>query len=167
MCNTIRSQSFRSSFKEKLISLGLETSLVDDLSPDLRWERQKVVNVMCDDDNPENWEELLADAPEEFKQALLKYAKENLIKMHLFISSPFTTAYQRYIETTKINFIANVGGLMGLCMGFSFVSLTEIIYYFGRLLFGNTIESIKNLFDSNKKTDVEAFTRKENDDGFT
>ena len=138
---------------------------------------------MCDDDNPENWEEILADTPEEFKQAILKYAKENLIKMHLFISSPFTTAYQRYIETTKINFIANVGGkcvkyfiqnifkyfsgLMGLCMGFSFVSLTEIIYYFGRLLFGNTIESIKNLFDSNKKTDVEAFTRKENDDGFT
>ena len=65
---------------------------------------------MCDDDNPENWEEILADTPEEFKQAILKYAKENLIKMHLFISSPFTTAYQRYIETTKINFIANVGG---------------------------------------------------------
>ena len=93
-----------------IASLGLETSLIDGLSPDLLWERQKVVDIMCDDNNPENWEDILADAPEEFKQAVLKYAKENLIKMHLFISSPFTTAYQRCIETTKINFIANVGG---------------------------------------------------------
>ena len=84
--------------------------MIDGLSQDLLWDRQKVVDIMCDDDNPENWEEILADAPEEFKQAVLKYAKENLIKMHLFISSPFTTAYKRYIETTKINFIANVGG---------------------------------------------------------
>ena len=60
-------------------------------------------------------------------------------------------------------FFNTFSGLMGLCMGFSFVSLTEIIFYFGRLIFG----SMKNLFNSNKKTEVEAFTRKENDDGFT
>ena len=52
---------------------------------------------------------------------------------------------------------------MGLCMGFSFVSLTEIIFYFGRLIFG----SMKNLFNFDKKTEVQAFTRKENDDEFT
>ena len=48
-------------------------------------------------------------------------------------------------------------------MGFSFVSLTEIIFYFGRLIFG----SMKNLFNFDKKTEVQAFTRKENDDEFT
>ena len=59
--------------------------------------------------------------------------------------NPFVTSFEREIETTPISFIANIGGkldntllkldnipdlgLMGLCMGFSFVSLAEIIYY--------------------------------------
>jgi len=152
ICKTVRSQSFRSSFKEKFISLGLETSLIDDPDPDLEWKRQKVVMILCNDDTPENWEDILEDTSEEFQQELLKYAKENLIKMHLFISSPFTTEYQRYVKTTKINFVANLGGLMGLCMGFSFVSLMEIIYYIGRIVF----DFIKKIFNSNEKIDVDS-----------
>ena len=30
---------------------------------------------------------------------------------------------------TTTTFIANIGGVLGLCMGFSFVSLIEIIYF--------------------------------------
>ena len=32
-------------------------------------------------------------------------------------------------KTPVINFIAYTGGLLGLCMGFSLVSLFEILYY--------------------------------------
>ena len=93
-----------------LCSLGLETSLIDNPNPDLEWERQNIVDTICDDENPENWEEILADTSDEFKNEMLQYAKDNLIKLHLFISSPFATEYLRYIETTRISFVANVGG---------------------------------------------------------
>ena len=32
-------------------------------------------------------------------------------------------------KITRISFIANAGGLLGLCMGFSVISLAEILYY--------------------------------------
>ena len=32
-------------------------------------------------------------------------------------------------KITRISFLANAGGLLGLCMGFSLVSLFEIIFY--------------------------------------
>ena len=84
--------------------------MIDDPNPDLEWERQNIVDTMCDDERPDNWEEILADTSDEFKNEMLQYAKDNLIKMHLFISSPFATEYKRYIETTRISFVANVGG---------------------------------------------------------
>ena len=31
---------------------------------------------------------------------------------------------------TKIGYISQVGGLMGLCLGFSFLSIIELIYWF-------------------------------------
>ena len=37
--------------------------------------------------------------------------------------------YVRDIKTSYINFIANMGGLMGLCMGFSLVSIFEIVFF--------------------------------------
>ena len=33
-------------------------------------------------------------------------------------------------------FIANIGGMLGLCMGFSFVSLIEIFFFASKLLGG-------------------------------
>ena len=97
-----------------------------------------------------NWEGILENnTSEEFLLDLYYYAKENLIKLHLFISSPFATEFKRSVETPRISFVANIGGifsnlfsrfyifspgLMGLCMGFSFVSLAEIIYYIGQFI---------------------------------
>ena len=57
-----------------------------------------------------NFEDILDTADKDFLEDLHLYATENLIKMHLFISTPFATEYNRYIETTRISFIANVGG---------------------------------------------------------
>ena len=34
---------------------------------------------------------------------------------------------------TWITWLSNTGGLMGLCMGMSFVSIAEIIYYCARV----------------------------------
>ena len=90
--------------------MGLETSLLDTTEPQLEWERQDVVRTFCDDNLATNWEGILAGAPQSFLDDLYKYASENLIKLQLFISTPFATEYKRYIETPRISFIANIGG---------------------------------------------------------
>ena len=37
---------------------------------------------------------------------------------------------------SPITFIANIGGMLGLCMGFSFVSLVEIFFFASQILVG-------------------------------
>ena len=36
----------------------------------------------------------------------------------------------REARMTMINYISQVGGLMGLCLGFSFLSAVELVYWF-------------------------------------
>ena len=42
----------------------------------------------------------------------------------------FLSGYEKSIKLTIFGFISNMGGLIGLCLGFSFVSAVEIIYWF-------------------------------------
>ena len=47
----------------------------------------------------------------------------------MFIREPFA---ERIIISRKISFmslVSDIGGLMGLCMGFSFVSIIEILFH--------------------------------------
>ena len=88
----------------------LETSLIDSDIPNLDWSRQNVVEKFCDAKQESNWESILAESPSEFQEDFTKYASENLVKMHMFIAEPFSSEYYRYIQTSRISFIANVGG---------------------------------------------------------
>ena len=38
--------------------------------------------------------------------------------------------YERRLRMTVVGFISSIGGLFGLCLGFSLVSLYEIFYWF-------------------------------------
>lgn len=60
--------------------------------------------------------------------------KENILKIKAFFSiSPFqdpvVTRIKRDQKIPIIGFVANTGGLLGLCMGFSLVSAFEIVYH--------------------------------------
>ena len=99
-------------FMKVSLSLNLETSLFDDPKPNLEWDRQNIVATFCDDNMASNWEGILENnTSEEFLTDLYYYAKENLIKLHLFISSPFATEFKRSVETPRISFVANIGGI--------------------------------------------------------
>ena len=41
----------------------------------------------------------------------------------------YDSEYTRMTRMTNIGFISSVGGLFGLCLGFSFVSVFEILYW--------------------------------------
>ena len=51
------------------------------------------------------------------------------------IQSPYVTKIKRDVAMTFTSYVANTGGLLGLCLGFSFISLVEICTLLGLLLF--------------------------------
>ena len=60
---------------------------------------------------------------------MLDYAQDNLSVVKLFIKNPYYTSIKRDLAMTQLDFIGNAGGLLGLCMGMSFISMFEIIYH--------------------------------------
>ena len=76
---------------------------------------------------------------------LMAYASDNLVKINAFIDSPYISKYQMdevwdlgsQHQTicsfpqvmSGTTFIANIGGMLGLCIGFSFISLVEVFFF--------------------------------------
>ena len=91
-------------------SLNISTSFIDNQLVDLEFDRHPVLESFCADGKEENWEDIFSDVPDQYVKDINSYAKENLIKLRVFISTPFATEYTRSIETTRTSFIANIGG---------------------------------------------------------
>jgi len=65
------------------------------------------------------------------RDAVFTYARDNIVVVKVFARDPYYTLIERDIKMTLISFVGNTGGLVGLCLGFSFVSLVEIIFHLG------------------------------------
>ena len=67
-------------------------------------------------------------------------------------------------KVTITSFVANVGGLLGLCMGFSLVSVVEMVYFcIKEKLFG-IIDALCGTNISKPKTDINQ-TNSNNEEG--
>lgn len=66
---------------------------------------------------------------ESFKLRILDYCIENLVLMSVSMAKPYMTVYQTDIVMSWSTFVGNLGGSLGLCMGFSMVTIAEIVYY--------------------------------------
>ena len=53
-----------------------------------------------------------------FVKDLYVYAKKNLLWLNVYVKDSFATRIVRDERMTVTSFVANVGGLLGLCMGF-------------------------------------------------
>lgn len=71
----------------------------------------------------------LAYSKPEIIDFLFDYASKNLAILNLFIRDPYYTKYLKSEQISVISFIGNAGGLLGLCMGMSFVSIFELFYH--------------------------------------
>ena len=78
-----------------------------------------------------------------FNRLLVSYAKENTALLTTFLSTPFTQIIGVDEDTSVIDAISSVGGLLGLFMGFTMVTVAEIVYYSFSLLI-TSIFGIKN-----------------------
>jgi hypothetical protein len=63
------------------------------------------------------------------EEQILDYARRNLVMFNIFIKDPYAKRFQKDEKITKTSYIANSGGLLGLCMGFSLISGAEILYH--------------------------------------
>ena len=61
---------------------------------------------------------------------IFSYAKKNLIKMNIYIKDPYVAKYVTGEKITEIYFVGEVGGILGLFLGFSFISSVEVFYIF-------------------------------------
>ncbi len=62
------------------------------------------------------------------KKFIFKYAAENFALLRVLISNPYYTLIIQDEEFSYITFMGNIGGLLGLSMGLSFISIFEIVY---------------------------------------
>ena len=70
---------------------------------------------------------------EEFKE--YDAYKEDIAVVNFYYNSPTCQEFVRNPTMTITDFMSQVGGFLGLCVGFSLVSALEIIYWFTVKLF--------------------------------
>jgi hypothetical protein len=66
---------------------------------------------------------------EEFPQTLMIYCSNKLARVVVFIQKPFVSTYLHDQSMSYFQLVANMGGIIGLCMGFSVVSVAEIFFH--------------------------------------
>ena len=81
-------------------------------------------------DWPENYFNDYNNPNDTLVNELYRYGKDNLALIHIVIQSPYVTKIKRDVEMTFTSYIANTGGIVGLCLGFSFISGFELIFWF-------------------------------------
>ena len=63
------------------------------------------------------------------EDSVLNYAKSNLVMLHVFIKEPYVKRYVKEEKMPIISYIANIGGLLGLWLGFSIITGVEMLYH--------------------------------------
>ena len=64
------------------------------------------------------------------KAATYDAYERDIAMVSFYFESPTVLEYLKEPKMTLLQFISQVGGLLGLCIGFSFISAIEILYWF-------------------------------------
>ena len=81
------------------------------------------------EDWPENYFENNNKPNDTLIKELYDYGRQNLALIHVMVQSPYITKIKRDVAYPFITFVADTGGLLGLCIGFSFISGIEILFW--------------------------------------
>ncbi|XP_064111435.1 uncharacterized protein LOC135218923 [Macrobrachium nipponense] len=94
---------------------------------------KETVDRICMITDTEELEKALTDFPD-ILQFLLTYIQDNVSVGHLFFGHSVSTLYKRDVVTTPSQIVANIGGLLGLFLGFSLLSGAEIVFCFFEII---------------------------------
>lgn len=56
--------------------------------------------------------------------------EKDIAVIHFFFEEPAVFQFRRSLRMTWVDFVGQIGGLLGLCIGFSLISGVEIFYWF-------------------------------------
>ena len=72
---------------------------------------------------------ILKENPFKVFEFLNRYTANNIAILKIYLKDPYYTLIMKDEQMSTISWIGNMGGLLGLFMGLSFVSLFEILYH--------------------------------------
>ena len=64
-----------------------------------------------------------------FEETVLRYMRENVAVVNMFLKQPYCQLIIQDRESQWFSLVSNMGGILGLFLGFSFVSLLELLWY--------------------------------------
>jgi hypothetical protein len=67
--------------------------------------------------------------PKHYSQTYNAY-QQDIGQLYVYFGQPTTTEYTRVVSLSWVGFLAQAGGLIGACLGFSFISGVELLYWF-------------------------------------
>ena len=106
---------------------------MDKHQPNLCLELEKFKEYFRNTTSCDYWPEHYFKNNEVPNETLVKemylYGRENLAMVHVLIQSPYVTKMKRDVAMTFTNYIANTGGLLGLCLGFSLITGFELVFW--------------------------------------
>lgn len=72
--------------------------------------------------------------------------RNNLAVLHIYYEEQHFMKHERSELYGVVDLFSNIGGLLGLCLGFSFLSFVEFVYFFTmRLGFNITIPRVEKV----------------------
>ena len=87
-------------------------------------------NITRCEDWPDNFFETHSEPNGVLLDELYQYGRDNLVQLNVVIQTPYVTKIKRDVSMTFTSFVANTGGLLGLFVGFSFISGIEMLFWF-------------------------------------
>ena len=78
---------------------------------------------------PENYFEKNNEPNQTLVKEMYQYGRQNLALVHVMVQSPYVTKIKKDVAMSFVTFVANSGGLVSLCIGFSFISAVELLYW--------------------------------------
>nr|XP_045607021.1 pickpocket protein 28-like [Procambarus clarkii] len=86
----------------------------------------------CSLKTPEDAEHLMGIP--EIRNVIINYLEKNAALVHVYFKRATSTLYKRDLAATTSQLVANIGGLLGLFLGFSLLSAAEIVFYTSKMV---------------------------------
>ena len=64
-----------------------------------------------------------------FEAKILRYMRENTAMINIYLKQPYCEKISQNVHITLTTLVANIGGILGLCLGTSIITIVEIIWY--------------------------------------
>ncbi|XP_023348545.1 uncharacterized protein LOC111717271 [Eurytemora carolleeae] len=102
-----------------------------------------ILEGLCSEEDKTGYIQRANHTGKELVDLLYQYSKNNLALVNVYIKKPVVTKIKRDQKIPVIWFVANSGGILGLCMGFSMVTVFELVHYMLVCLWNGITNEIK------------------------